>query len=73
MPNDEIKKLFLIFSGFSICFIKDKTLMDNTGKTQGITFNIKPPAKAIIIIKINRLLEFSILFWIRLFSAKIKL
>ena len=47
MPVEVIIKLFrtnCLPSNF--CKI-DKSLIDNTGKTQGIMFNIKPPTKAI--------------------------
>ena len=46
IPIAVVKKLFLvIFNDDSLSNI-ESNLIDNTGKTQGITFNMKPPINA---------------------------
>ena len=45
IPNDVIRKLILVvFCWFSKT---ERSLIERTGKTHGITFNINPPSKAI--------------------------
>ena len=46
IPAEVIKKPLLI-ANFSLEFFKtDKSFIDSTGSTQGITFKIKPPTNA---------------------------
>ena len=45
MPNDVIRKLILVV--FCLFSRTEKSLIERTGKTHGITFNINPPSKAI--------------------------
>ena len=51
IPSELRKKLFLILNLLSTCCNIDKSLIESTGKTHGIPFKIKPPTKAIRIIK----------------------
>ena len=55
IPAEVMIKLFLIKCPSSCFFKIDKSFIDNTGKTQGIMFNIKPPIKAIKRKRINEL------------------
>ena len=47
IPTEVIIKLFRMDDVDSVLFKTDKSFMDNTGNTQGITFRIKPAIKDI--------------------------
>ena len=47
MPNAVVKKLFLVIFNDDSLFNTESNLIDNTGNTQGITFNMIPPINAI--------------------------
>ena len=48
IPTAVVKKLFLVVFNDDSLFNIESNLIDITGNTQGITFNIKPPINAII-------------------------
>ena len=47
IPIAVVKKLFLVIIDDDLLSNIESNLIDNTGKTQGITFNIMPPIRAI--------------------------
>ena len=47
IPIAVVKKLFLAIFNDDSLFNIESNLIDNTGNTQGITFNTRPPTKAI--------------------------